>query len=346
MVPDERYMHRCLELAKKGLGLVAPNPLVGAVLVYNDEIIGEGFHHQYGGAHAEVEAIKAVKKTELLQFSTLYVSLEPCAHFGKTPPCSDLIIEKGIPKIVIGCVDPYAEVAGKGIEKLRKAGREVVVGVLHPACVEMNRRFFTFHQHKRPYIVLKWAQTADGFMDKLRTDHTQQINWISSPKTQQLTHRWRSEEAAILVGRNTVINDNPSLTCRAVHGKNPLRIVIDRKATLATTQYALFNEDAETLIFNEKKDGQFGHITYCKINFDSFFEEIMMALSERNIQSVIIEGGAYTLQSFIQHNLWDEARVITGNMTFGEGIKAPTLSKGHLETSTFGLDKISYYRNA
>jgi diaminohydroxyphosphoribosylaminopyrimidine deaminase / 5-amino-6-(5-phosphoribosylamino)uracil reductase len=341
----EKYMNRCLNLASKGLGNVAPNPLVGSVIVHQNKIIGEGYHHQYGGAHAEVIAINSVRQTELLKESTIYVSLEPCAHFGKTPPCTDLIIKKDIPTIVVGCIDPYGEVAGKGIEKLRAAGREVIVGILEPSCSDLNRRFFTFHQQKRPYVILKWAQTADGFIDKLRESIAPQINWITTAQTQQQTHHWRSQEAAILVGKNTIINDNPSLTCRAVCGRNPLRIVIDRKTTLPINQFAVFNSDAETLVFNEVKNEKVQQVTYCKIDFSHFIEEVMSSLYQRNIQSVIIEGGSTTLQSFIDKNIWDEARILEGNQTFGKGIKAPILQGIQTESSTFGADKISYYRN-
>jgi diaminohydroxyphosphoribosylaminopyrimidine deaminase/5-amino-6-(5-phosphoribosylamino)uracil reductase len=339
----QKYMQRCLELAKKGLGNVAPNPMVGAVIVHNDVIIGEGYHQQYGEAHAEVNAIRSVKDQHLLSESTIYVSLEPCSHFGKTPPCSDLIIEKNIPTIVVGCVDPFSEVAGKGIEKLRKAGRQVVVGVLEKDCLSLNKRFITFHEKKRPYYILKWAETDDGFIDKIRTSNQPNINWITHPQTKQLTHLWRSQESAILVGKNTVLNDNPSLTCRAVHGKNPIRIVIDRNLNLNPTDYAVFDDQAPTLVLNEVKNERKDSIEYIQLDFNNFFDVLNSVLYQRAIQSVIVEGGAITLQGFINAQNWDEARVLKSNQLFEVGIKAPMLPNAHLEHTTFGKDKLFTY---
>jgi diaminohydroxyphosphoribosylaminopyrimidine deaminase / 5-amino-6-(5-phosphoribosylamino)uracil reductase len=338
-------MQRCIELAAKGLRNVAPNPMVGAVIVHNDCIIGEGYHHQYGGPHAEVVAIKSVKQPELLKESILYVSLEPCAHYGKTPPCSDLIIDIGIPTIVIGCIDPYSEVAGKGVEKLKNAGREVITGVLETECLALNKRFFTFHTKKRPYIILKWAQTADGFIDRIRTDDQAIINWITSGYTQQLTHLWRSQEQAILIGKNTVINDNPTLTCRAVNGKNPLRVVIDKNSRLQLTDFDIFNNDSSTWVITETKEDKLGNITYCKINFSLFFQELMHFFYTQNIQSVIIEGGGFTLQSFIDNNLWDEARILSNSTQFALGVTAPQLDGKLIDRFNFGNDTVSYYRN-
>lgn len=337
-------MQRCIQLAKKGIGNVAPNPMVGAVIVHNNQIIGEGYHQNYGEAHAEVNAIKFVKNQDLLKDSTIYVSLEPCAHFGKTPPCSDLIIEKNIPNIVIGCIDPFAEVAGKGIEKLRNAGRNVEVGILEKECISLNKRFFTFHQLKRPYIILKWAETKDGFIDKIRAYNQQHINWITHPQTQQLTHLWRNQESAILVGKNTVLNDNPSLTCRAIEGKNPIRIVIDKNLTLNQNEFAVFDNQAKTLVLNEIKNEQKGSIEYIQLDFKNFFDSLNSALYQRNILSVIIEGGAITLQGFIDSKNWDEARVLKSNQLFEVGINAPTLSTIQSEQFTFGEDKlVTYY---
>ncbi len=336
-------MQRCIELAKKGLGNVAPNPMVGAVIVHNNVIIGEGYHQQYGEAHAEVNAIRSVNNQDLLSESTIYVSLEPCAHFGKTPPCSDLIIEKNIPTIVVGCVDPFSEVAGKGIEKLQKAGRQVVVGVLEKECLALNKRFITFHEKKRPYYILKWAETADGFIDKIRVSNTPDINWITDPQTQQLTHLWRSQESAILVGKNTVINDNPSLTCRAVYGKNPIRIVIDRNLTLNPTDYAVFDDQATTLVLNEVKNEKNKTVEYIQLDFENFFDALNSVLYQRAIQSVIVEGGTITLQGFINAQNWDEARVLKSNQLFEVGIKAPMLPNAHQEHTTFGKDKLFTY---
>ena len=338
----ELYMHRCIELAQNGSGNVSPNPMVGAVVVHDDMIVGEGYHQNYGEAHAEVNAIKAVNDKSLLSEATIYVSLEPCAHFGKTPPCSDLIIESKIPNVVIGCTDPFAQVAGKGIEKLKNAGVTVILGILEKECLELNKRFFTFHEKKRPYIILKWAQSQDGFMDKKRTDPCPTINWITQPNTKQLTHKWRSEEDAILIGKNTAISDNPELTARAVDGKNPIRIVIDRKLELAK-DLRIFNTVAKTIILNELKNEGNESILYRKILFESFFDELGKICAENDITSLIIEGGAFTLNQFIEKDLWDEARVLTGNPFFAEGVKAPQLNIKPAEKFTFGKDKITYY---
>ena len=306
---NEAYIARCIQLAKNGFGKVSPNPMVGCVIVHNGKIIGEGYHQNYGEPHAEVNAINAVKNVSLLKEATLYVSLEPCAHFGKTPPCADLIIHHQIPKVVIGCIDTFSEVSGKGIDRLRSKNVDVTVGILEKECMDLNKRFFTFHTKKRPYIILKWAQSKDGFIDKLRTESSPTINWITQPETQQLTHLWRSQEDAILVGKNTVLNDNPSLTVRAIEGKNPKRFVLAKQEEISSN-YAVCNNEAETH-FIEAKTAQ----------------EICDALYERNIQSVIIEGGKQTLETFISAKLWDEALVFTGNVLFEAGLKAPTLSK-------------------
>ena len=336
------YMQRCIELAQNGVGNVSPNPMVGAVVVHNDKVIGEGYHQLYGEAHAEVNAIKAVEDKSLLSEATIYVSLEPCAHFGKTPPCSDLIIESKIPNVVIGCSDPFAQVAGKGIEKLKNAGITVSVGILEKECLELNKRFFTFHEKKRPYIILKWAQSQDGFMDKKRTDSCPTINWITHPNTKQLTHKWRSEEDAILIGKNTAINDNPELTTRAVDGKNPIRIVIDRKMELSK-DLKIFNSASKTIILNELKNQENDSILHKKVDFESFFDDLWSICAENDIISLIIEGGAFTLNQFIEKEFWDEARVLTGKPFFAEGVKAPLLNLEPAKQFTFGKDKITYY---
>jgi len=338
----EAYMQRCIELAQNGAGNVSPNPMVGAVVVHDDKIIGEGYHQLYGEAHAEVNAINAVKDKSLFSKATIYVSLEPCVHFGKTPPCSDLIIESKIPNAVIGCRDSYTEVDGKGIEKLRKAGVNVIFGVLEKACLALNKRFFTFHEKKRPYIILKWAQSQDGFMDKNRTDTFPTINWITHPNTKQLTHKWRSEEDAILIGKNTAINDNPELTARVVDGKNPIRIVIDKKLELAK-DIKIFNSESKTIILNELKNEENDSILHKKVTFESFFDDLWSICAENNIISLIIEGGAFTLNQFLENDLWDEARVLTGKSFFAEGVKAPQLNIKPAEKFTFGKDKITYY---
>lgn len=345
MDKHEKYMHRCIQLALNAVGNTSPNPMVGSVIVYDDRIIGEGYHTKAGEPHAEVNAINSIKKEDLhlLNKATIYVSLEPCAHFGKTPPCSDLIIEKNIPKIVIGCIDPFAEVAGKGVEKLLKAGRNVVVGVLEEKALQLNKRFFTFHEKQRPYIILKWAQTLDGFLDKKRDNDTG-INWITSNKTKLLTHKWRSEEDAILVGKNTVINDNPNLTTREVNGKNPTRIVIDSKCSLKN-DFNLFNSDAKTIVINTIENKIEDNIEYLKVDESNFINNLLHQLYLKEIQSVIIEGGATTIQHFIDSNHWDEVRVLIGQQTFGQGLEAPKLNAKVSSIETFNQDQIIYYTN-
>lgn len=326
-----------------GLGNVAPNPLVGAVIVHNDKIIGEGFHQQYGGPHAEVNAVNSVDDTSLLSESTIYVSLEPCAHFGKTPPCADLIVKHQFKKVVIACRDSFSEVNGKGIERLRNAGIEVVEGILAREALELNRRFFTFHTKKRPYVILKWAQTSDGFMDRKRTESELGINWITMPETKQLVHKWRAEESAILVGKNTVLVDNPSLTVREWNGKNPTRIVLDAKLEISEN-HTIFDQGAKTIVLNKLKTEEKGNVKFIQLS-DLMPETILNELYSEGIQSVIIEGGALTLQSFITSNLWDEARILTGKIKFGEGLDAPAISGKLIHEFSFGEDLIHIYRN-
>ncbi len=335
---DERYMHRALFLAKLGLGKVAPNPLVGCVIVHDNTIIGEGYHQFYGGPHAEVNAIRQVQNPDLLKNATVYVTLEPCSHFGKTPPCSDLLIKSGIKKVVIGTKDSNPLVAGKGIEKLNKAGIDVIENVLENECRQINRRFFTFHEKSRPYVILKWAQTSDGYLDKQRSSNEIGVNWISEPETKSLVHKWRSEEQAILVGRNTIMNDNPSLTVRDFTGKNPIRIVIDSQLAISNMKN-VFSDDAETLVFNRIKNEKIGNIEWIKIQ-ETNTDLILKELYKRGIQSVLVEGGSRTLQYFIIDNVWDEARVIVGNVQFGGGVKAPVLNKLPSDTYLFGKDRI------
>ena len=344
MKQDEKYIKRCIALAKKGFAHVAPNPMVGCVIVCEGKIIGEGYHRKYGEAHAEVNAINAVKEKELLKKSTLYVSLEPCAHYGKTPPCSNLIIEKEIPKVVIGCVDPFAEVAGKGIEKLKKAGVEVIVGVLENECLELNKRFFTFHKKKRPYIVLKWAQTLDGFMDRERTNEEVGVNWITTSATKQLTDTWRSEEMAILVGKNTVLNDNPQLTVRTLLGRNPIRLVIDKDLEISET-YNVLDGKVLTYVFNQQKSEQKGRMEYVKLPFDDFLNEMMTWLYHRDIFSVLVEGGRATLQHFLDEEIWDEARIYIGSKFFNEGLKAPQITIRDFQEENYNGDKLIIVKN-
>jgi diaminohydroxyphosphoribosylaminopyrimidine deaminase/5-amino-6-(5-phosphoribosylamino)uracil reductase len=315
--------------------------MVGAVIVCDDKIIGEGFHQRYGEAHAEVNAINAVQDKSLLKNSTIYVSLEPCSHFGKTPPCSDLIVEMGIPKVIIGCKDIHTKVSGKGIEKLIKAGIDVQIGILEKECRELNKRFFTFHERQRPYVILKWAQTKDGYLDKIRDSEEQGVNWISAPETKALVHKWRSEEQSILVGRKTVQNDNPSLTVREFSGMNPIRIIIDSQLQLSE-ELNIFSDDAPTIIFNRSRNEVKGMIEWIKIS-ETNTELILEELYKRNILSVFVEGGSRTLQYFIFGNVWDEARVIVGNTLFGEGTKAPTINKVPAYSYQFSTDTVYHY---
>jgi diaminohydroxyphosphoribosylaminopyrimidine deaminase/5-amino-6-(5-phosphoribosylamino)uracil reductase len=342
MVEHEKYMQRCLDLAALGLGSVSPNPMVGAVVVMDTIIIGEGYHHKYGEAHAEVYAINQVisnfsDSAELLDQSTLYVSLEPCAHYGKTPPCADLIIKHKIPKVVVGCRDPFEAVNGKGIEKLRDAGVEVTTGVLEKECQWLNRRFFTGVQKHRPYIILKWAQTADGFFAP--DDNSQ--HWITGLESRKLVHQWRGEEDAILVGKNTAAIDNPKLNVRYGQGKSPKRIVIDRRLELDKGLH-LFDQSVETLIFNEVKTDIEGKNKYIALeDFNRYVPQyILYQLYLQDIQSVIIEGGANTLNKFIEAGLWDEARIFTGATKLTKGINAPQI-KGTIDSEfIIGLDKL------
>ena len=338
---DELYMSRCLDLARQGMGSVAPNPMVGAVIVHNGRIIGEGFHQHFGGPHAEVIAVNSVSDKNLLKEATIYVSLEPCAHHGKTPPCSDLLVECGFQRVVIGCKDTFSKVSGKGIEKLKKAGIEVEVGVLEQECRELNKRFFTFHERQRPYVILKWAQSKDGYLDRLRPNDEKGVNWISSPETKVLVHKWRSEEQSILVGRKTVQNDNPSLTVREFSGTNPTRIIIDSQLQLPDN-LNIFSDEAPSIIFNRVKNEVKGNIEYIRIS-ETNTQLILHELYNRNILSVFVEGGSRTLQYFIFGNVWDEARVIVGNTNFHEGEKAPTINKAPSESFPFSTDMIHYY---
>lgn len=345
MLSDELYMKRALELAQLGGVNVAPNPLVGALIVHNERIIGEGYHQRYGEAHAEVNAVRSVKQPELLRESTIYVTLEPCAHFGKTPPCANLLVEKQFKRVVIGTVDPFAKVSGAGIRILEDAGISCKVGVLEKECQYLNRRFFTLHQKQRPYVILKWAQTADGFIDAPREqDETGTIRWISAPETQSLVHLWRSEEQAILVGWKTVLNDNPSLTVRAVEGKHPLRIIVDSdlKAPFNAT---VFTDGLPTVVLNTKKAGESGAVTYIQLP-DMSVGEQLKALHKLSIVSVIIEGGSYTLQQYLDSGLWDEVRVIQGTTAFGKGLRAPAINRLPTQTTNFGQDQLFIFHNA
>lgn len=343
MILEDFYIKRCFQLAKNGLGNVSPNPLVGCVLVANGEIIGEGFHQQYGGLHAEPNAILNVKGESLLSEATLYVNLEPCSHYGKTPPCADLIIEKGIKNVVICNLDPNPMVAGNGIRKLQNAGINVTTGILEEEGLELNRRFFTFMTRKRPYIILKWAQTLDGFMDIDRTSGSSEY-WITNKRLKTIVHKWRTEEDAIMVGTNTVQNDNPMLTARLWHGKNPTRIVLDKSLRLDENS-AVFNSEAKTLVYTSKQKDSKNNIEYIQTDFSDLLNNVLEDLYQRKIQSVIVEGGKELLSSFISANLWDEARVLVGNKTFGKGLNAPELPLLPQNISSVENDKILFYRN-
>ncbi len=339
-------MARCIELAKKGIGYVAPNPMVGCVIVHNDQVIGEGYHQKFGEAHAEVNAINSVANKELLKESTIIVSLEPCSHYGKTPPCSDLIIEKQIPKVVIGTVDPFAEVAGRGIEKLKKAGRSVKVGVLENECQELNKRFFTFHRKRRPYIILKWAQTQDGFIDVERdAKNYGQPTWITNELARKHVHKTRANESSILVGKNTVLKDNPTLTVRDWIGENPIRIVLDRNLELPVS-LNLFNSDSKTIVFNAKRTDKRKHLSFECLDYTTeIVPQIIDNLYQKKIQSLIVEGGSLTLQKFIDLDLWDEAHIYHGPVFFKKGISAPKLKGILIETMNFGNSYLEIFRN-
>jgi len=339
---DNKYLNRCLFLAELGQGNVAPNPMVGSVIVCDDKIIGEGYHEKYGEAHAEVNAINSVKDKSLLSKSTIYVNLEPCAHFGKTPPCSNLIIESKIPRVVIGCVDSYSEVAGKGIEKMEKAGINVTVGILEKESLALNTRFFTFHTHKRPYIILKWAQSANGYMDIDRSTNKKGIFWITQPETKTLVHKWRAEEAGILVGRQTIENDNPSLTCRDYKGNHPTRFVIDKELKTNYSDFIISKDGIKTYIFNQIETKTLNNIEFIQLN-DFSLASILHEIYKLDIQSIIVEGGKFTLEQFIKANLWDEARILTGIGTIENGIKAPILDAEKVDSYYFGKDLVAVF---
>lgn len=347
MVEDQKYLKRCIELALQGTGYVSPNPMVGSVIVYDNQIIGEGYHMKFGQAHAEVNAVNDVfakheNAKELLRSSTIYVNLEPCSHFGKTPPCADLIISNEIPRVIVGCRDPFDQINGKGIEKLKNAGIEVIEDILTDECLKLNKRFFTRIQKQRPYIILKWAQTSDGYFAP--NNGSQQ--WISSAASKILAHRWRTEEDAILVGKNTVLADNPRLNSREWPGKDPIRIVIDRRLDLNSDRH-IFDQTQETIIFNEKKTDIDGKIKYLEVeDFDNYLPQLIAyQLYLMDVQSLIIEGGAETLNLFIKTGLWDEARVFTGPQIWNEGLKAPLITGEPYEELNIDTDILRIWHN-
>ncbi len=342
----EKYIKRCIELAKNGLISARPNPSVGSVIVYKNSIIGEGYTSAYGGNHAEVNAMNTVANKKLLKDATLYVSLEPCNHFGKTPPCSDLIIRHGIKRVVIGCIDPFEKVAGDGIEKLKLNGCEVIVGVLEKECMAVNRRFFTFHTKKRPYIILKWAETKDGFIDRIRNDKSKiQPNWITNKYSRQLVHKWRAEEDAILVGTTTVLNDNPKLDVRDWIGNSPTRIIIDRKLRIPKTHH-IYHGTVKTIVLTELKETAIDSVIFEQIDFSKNVpNEIMTILNKYEVQSLFIEGGMQTLQAFIDAGLWDEARIFNGDSYFKEGLAAPIITGKVVANKSIQSDHLKTIHN-
>lgn len=347
MQSHQQYMQRCLDLASKGLGMVAPNPMVGCVIVHQDQVIGEGYHQVYGKAHAEVNAVESVKDPSLLGESTLYVNLEPCCHFGKTPPCTELIIRSKIPRVVIATADPFARVAGKGISILQNHAIEVTLDVMKDQARQLNKRFFTFHEKKRPFVILKWAQTSDGYIDAERHPLSEiRPTWITSQKLRMLVHKWRTEEPAIMVGTQTALNDNPMLTIRDWHGRQPLRIVVDRSLKLPEWLH-LMDNSCPTLIFNEVLQKKHGNTEWAQIPpaTGNNLWPLLNMLYQRGIQSVFVEGGQQLLQSFIDQDLWDEARVFEGPLFFGAGIKAPVIKPTNLSQISIGEEKFFWFKN-
>lgn len=335
----ELYLQRCIELAEKAEGKTYPNPLVGSVIVHNEKIIGEGYHQQAGQPHAEINAINSVKNKELLPDSTIYVSLEPCSHFGKTPPCANKIAEIGFKKVIIGSMDTHEKVNGKGKIILENAGIDVVSGFLEKNCRHLNKRFFTFHEKKRPYLILKWAESLDGFMDK----DFQPIQ-IGNSLTKQFVHDLRSKEHAILIGTQTALNDNPSLTTREVVGRNPVRILIDFDLKVPEN-FKIFNTEAKTLIFNSEKNFEKENLKFIKVEKENFLNDLMKKLYGEQIQSVLIEGGSFTLQKFMEADLWDEIIIIKNeNLALNNGTKSPKVLLNPTKIQTYRDNKIHFYR--
>lgn len=337
---DELFMQRALDLAQLSIGAVSPNPMVGCVIVHHNKIIGEGRHERYGAAHAEVNAVASVDDPLLLSESTVYVNLEPCSHFGKTPPCADMLVKHRVKKVVIANTDPNPLVSGKGIEKLKAAGIEVVTRILETQGRELNKRFFTFMEKKRPYLILKWAETSDGFIARENFDS----KWISNEHSRKLVHKWRSEEDAVLVGTGTALHDNPALTVRDWAGRNPVRIVIDRFGKLPQT-LALFDGSQRTICYTTHRDESAKNPEFVKLSETDFITAMLNDLFKRNIQSVIIEGGATTLSQFIKERLWDEARIFTSPEQFGSGIAAPKFTGNLMSRESVFIDTLAIYRN-
>lgn len=333
MQTHQHFMQRCIDIARDGLSMTMPNPSVGAVIVVDNKIIAEGSTSAFGGPHAEVNAINAIKDLSVLERATLYVSLEPCSHFGKTPPCADLVIKHKILKVVVGCLDPNPKVAGAGIQRMRDAGIDVVTKILETECRESNKRFFCFHEKKRPYIILKWAQSSDRFIAPATRNDRKPV-FLTNQYSQQLVHKWRSQEMAILVGTKTVLDDNPSLTTRLWAGKNPVRIVLDAKNSIPEMA-TIFDNQAKTIILNDSK-----------IDFkENVAKQIVDFLFQENLQSVIIEGGTKTLQTFLDENLWDEARVFSTTIQLKNGTKAPTFAGKFISRQQILDDVLTIYSN-
>lgn len=340
------FMKRALDLARLGIRSVYPNPMVGAVVVKNGKIIGEGYHKKYGEAHAEVHALNSVKNKEELLKSTLFVTLEPCSHYGKTPPCSDLIIQHKIPKVVIACKDIFAKVDGSGIQKLKKAGIDVSLGLMEKEAIELNKRFFTFHSKKRPFVILKWAETKDGFIDKKRDTDNTGVNWITQPETQTIVHRLRAEEHGILVGANTIINDNPSLNVRRIKGTSPIRIVLDPKCRVPSSSNVI-SDGNSTILFCRKNNYTFNFPNVKVMELKDFkLDLILDKLHKHGILSILVEGGQKTINHFIENNIWNEIHQFIGQNSFREGLVAPKIISGSLDSSNWrGKDLYNIYKN-
>lgn len=341
MTVDEKYMLRCLELAELGLGEASPNPSVGCVIVVDHTIIGEGFTSPYGGNHAEVNAINSVENKDLLTKATVYVSLEPCAHFGKTPPCADLLVNSKVKRMVIGCQDPFSKVNGAGIAKLQEAGIEVVLGVLEEECKDSNRRFFTFHKYKRPYIILKWAETQDGFVDHLRTNDIQKPLRITCNTSSMLVHKWRTEESAILIGKNTLTKDNPELSARKYQGRNPIRVLLGADAVYES--YNLFNKEVQTMVITQS-GRDFKNTETIQVDDTKNLKSVFNALYERNVLSVLVEGGPTVHKWFYQNHGWDEIRRFVAPINIYSGIKAMVIKEEPNEAHCVGTDQLFVYR--
>ena len=346
MTYDEKYMRRALQLARNGMMFASPNPMVGAVIVHEGKIIGEGFHRRCGEGHAEVNAVASVNEPQLLPHSTIYVTLEPCSHYGKTPPCAQLIIDKKIPRVVIGSLDPFEKVSGRGVKMLQDAGIEVVHGVLDEECRQLNAKFITAHTLHRPFVTLKWAQSADGYIDHIRTESTPHAARFSTPQSSTLVHKLRATHDAIMVGSNTVINDNPSLDCRLWHGNSPTRVILDRRGITPASANVFLSNPQRTIYFTtvERKDIS-PHVTQIVINHDTPLSEILTTLYKRNITSLLIEGGATLLQNAIDNNLWDMARIETAPFSLNNdgSVKSPTINTTPTTTLHIGNNTIKIY---